>query len=120
IEPMYQELLSDDIPKAEKEGVEVKVIAGEAMGVQSSLYTRTPTMYLDFTLKPNAEYHQSIPEPWNSFVYIIEGEGVFGMPNSQPAKRSPHLGVGAGRGGEYVEQVLQAIEVHFGRWAATE
>ncbi|XP_011073834.1 LOW QUALITY PROTEIN: pirin-like protein [Sesamum indicum] len=98
IEPMYQELLSDDIPKAEKEGVEVKVIAGEAMGVQSSLYTRTPTMYLDFTLKPNAEYHQSIPEPWNSFVYIIEGEGVFGMPNS--SRRSAHhiLVLGPGEG----------------------
>ncbi|KAL0322704.1 UNVERIFIED_CONTAM: Pirin-like protein [Sesamum angustifolium] len=96
IEPTYQELLSDDIPKAEKEGVEVKVIAGEAMGVHSSVSTRTPTMYLDFTLKPNAQYHQSVPEPWNAFVYIIEGEGVFGVPDSQPATAHHILVLGAG------------------------
>lgn len=84
VEPRYQELLSQDIPRAEGDGVEVTIIAGESMGVQSPVYTRTPTMFLDFTLKPKAQMHQSIPESWNSFVYIIEGEGVFGTINSSP------------------------------------
>ncbi|XP_044465649.1 pirin-like protein [Mangifera indica] len=84
IEPRYQELKSEDIKRAEKDGVEVRVIAGESMGVQSPVYTRTPTMYLDFTLKPTAEVHQSIPESWNAFAYVIEGEGVFGSINSSP------------------------------------
>ncbi|XP_058005263.1 pirin-like protein isoform X2 [Hevea brasiliensis] len=83
IEPSYQELLSDDIPRAEKDGVEARVIAGESMGVKSPVYTRTPIMYLDFTLKPRAQVHQSIPESWSAFVYIIEGEGAFGLLNSQ-------------------------------------
>lgn len=52
------------------------------MGIQSPVYTRTPTMFLDFTMKPRTEMHQSIPESWNAFVYIIEGEGVFGTANS--------------------------------------
>ncbi|KAL2507293.1 Pirin-like protein [Forsythia ovata] len=90
IEPRYQELLNEDIPRAEKDGVEVKVIAGEAMGIHSPVYTRTPTLYLDFTLKPHTQYHQSIPESWNAFVYIIEGEGVFGSHNS-PAMTAHHL-----------------------------
>ncbi|XP_057436631.1 pirin-like protein [Lotus japonicus] len=84
IEPNYQELLSDNIPTAEKDGVEVRVIAGEAMGVHSPVYTRTPTMYLVFTMMPGSEWHQSIPESWNSFVYVFEGEGVFGSPSSSP------------------------------------
>ncbi|KAG8375974.1 hypothetical protein BUALT_Bualt09G0014900 [Buddleja alternifolia] len=97
IEPRYQELLSEDIPKAEKDGVEVKVIAGEAMGVHSPVYTRTPTMYLDFTLKPNSQYHQTIPQSWNAFVYIIEGEGgVFGIPNSSPTPAHHILVLGVG------------------------
>ncbi|KAK6117417.1 hypothetical protein DH2020_048842 [Rehmannia glutinosa] len=99
IEPRYQELLRDEIPEAEKDGVKVKVIAGESMGVQSPVYTRTPTMYLDFTLKPNSEYHQSIPETWNAFVYIIEGEGVFGIPNSQPTAAHHILVLGVGGDG---------------------
>lgn len=98
IEPRYQELLSEDIPRAEQDGVEVKVIAGESMGVHSPVYTRTPTMFLDFTLKPKSEHHLSIPESWNAFVYIIEGEGVFGVPNSSPISAHHTLLLGAGDG----------------------
>lgn len=32
--PTYQELLSKDIPTVEKDGVKVRVIAGESMGVK--------------------------------------------------------------------------------------
>lgn len=82
IEPRYQEIPSEEIRRAEGDGVEVRIIAGESMGVRSPVYTRTPTMFLDFTLKPRAQTHQSIPEAWNGFVYTIEGEGVFGTVNS--------------------------------------
>ncbi|KAL3604830.1 hypothetical protein D5086_005689 [Populus alba] len=98
IEPGYQELLSDDIKTAEKDGVEVRIIAGKSMGVQSPVYTRTPTMYLDFTLKPRAQMNQSIPESWNGFVYIIEGEGVFGKPTSSPVTAYHVLVLGPGDG----------------------
>ncbi|KAF8393960.1 hypothetical protein HHK36_020162 [Tetracentron sinense] len=98
IEPRYQELLSEEIKKAEKDGVEVRVIAGESMGVRSPVYTRTPTMYLDFTLKPGTQLHQSVPEPWNSFVYIIEGAGVFGSLSSSPVTAHHVLVLGRGDG----------------------
>lgn len=98
IEPRYQELSSDEIPSAERDGVEVRVIAGESMGIRSPVYTRTPTMYLDFALKPRAQIHQSIPESWNSFVYVIEGEGVFGSLNSSPVSAHHVLVLGPGDG----------------------
>ncbi|KAF2322255.1 hypothetical protein GH714_009529 [Hevea brasiliensis] len=98
IEPRYQELSSDDIPWAEKDGAEVRVIAGESMGVRSPVYTRTSSMYLDFTLKPRAQVHQSIPESWNSFVYIIEGEGAFGSRNSLQATAHHVMVLGSGDG----------------------
>ena len=68
------------------------------MGLWSPIYTRTPTMYLDFTLKPRAQMHQSIPESWNSFVYIVEGEGVFGVVNSSPVTAHHVLVLGPGDG----------------------
>lgn len=58
VEPQYQELLSDDIKRVEIDGVEVKIIAGESMGVESPVYTRTPTMFLDFTLQPKTQVNQ--------------------------------------------------------------
>ncbi|KAJ6823294.1 pirin-like protein [Iris pallida] len=78
IEPRYQELQSKDIARAEKDGIEARIIAGEAFGVRSPAYTRTPTMYLDFTMQPGSQLHQPVPVSWNAFVYVIEGEGVFG------------------------------------------
>ncbi|KAL5708279.1 hypothetical protein ACHQM5_019092 [Ranunculus cassubicifolius] len=98
IEPRYQELLSKDIKKAEKDGVEVHIIAGESMGVLSPVYTQTPTMYLDFTLKPGSHLEQSIPESWNSFVYIIEGEGIFGSLKSPPVSAKHVLVFDSGDG----------------------
>lgn len=98
IEPKYQELKSEDINTVERDGVDVRIIAGESMGVRSPVYTRTPTMYLDFTLKPGAQAHQEIPESWNAFVYIIEGEGVFGNRGSSPATAHHALVLGPGDG----------------------
>ncbi|CAN0858104.1 Pirin-like protein [Linum grandiflorum] len=98
IEPGYQELLSQDIKRAEKDGVQVRIIAGESMGIESPVYTRTPTMYLDFTMQPRSQMHQPIPESWNAFVYIIEGEGVFGIPNTSPVAAHHTLVLGPGEG----------------------
>ena len=47
IEPRYQEFKKDKIPVAEMEGVKVKVIAGEAFGVNYSIYI----IFLIFYLK---------------------------------------------------------------------
>lgn len=77
-------MMSKDIAEAAKDGVSVRVIAGESMGMKSPVYTRTPTMYLDFILKPGTHLQQPIPEMWNAFVYVLEGEGVFGNLKSSP------------------------------------
>ncbi|XP_019100971.1 PREDICTED: pirin-1-like [Camelina sativa] len=87
-----------DIPRAEENGVEVKVIAVDSMGIKTPVYTRTPTMFLDFTLKPGSQTHQNVPESWTTFAYIIEGdEGVFGSLNSSAI--SAHHVVVIGPGG---------------------
>ncbi len=49
------------------------------MSIKSPVYTRTPTMYLDFTLKPNSPvFTQPIPQGWNAFAYTLSGQGEFG------------------------------------------
>ncbi|XP_042436110.1 pirin-like protein [Zingiber officinale] len=100
MEPRYQELQSKDISKVERDGVAVRIIAGESFGVQSPVYTQTPTMYLDFTLSPGSQVHQRIPESWNAFVYIVDGEGVFGDPSAEAAASHHALVLSAGDGVE--------------------
>jgi len=78
MKPRYQELPSKKIPTAQNDGVQVKVIAGESMGEKAITETRTPMMYLHFTLQPNAQVVQTIPQNYNAFAYVINGKGLFG------------------------------------------
>ncbi|XP_021101037.1 pirin isoform X2 [Heterocephalus glaber] len=78
VEPRYQELKSEEIPKPSKDGVTVAVISGEALGIKSKIYTRTPTLYLDFKLDQGAKHSQPIPEGWTSFIYTISGDVYIG------------------------------------------
>merc|ERR1711976_584262 len=80
VEPEYQELVSKDIPVVKKDGVKVKVIAGESFGVKSQVRTRTPTYYLDFNLDKTSknDVTQQVPLGWTTFVYVFEGKINFG------------------------------------------
>lgn len=77
-DPAYQELKKEDVPRVSKDGVTAIVIAGEALGIKSPVYTRTPVHYIHFQLEPNAVVNQPIPEGWNAFAYTIEGKVSFG------------------------------------------
>ncbi|XP_059440844.1 pirin-like protein [Corylus avellana] len=98
IEPKYQEMLSKNIAEAVEDGIKVRVIAGESLGTKSPIYTRTPTMYLDFTLKPGTHLQQPVPTSWNAFVYVLEGEGMFGNLKSSAASAHHILLLGKGDG----------------------
>ncbi|KAH7049620.1 hypothetical protein BKA57DRAFT_492304 [Linnemannia elongata] len=60
------------IPRARpQDGVVVKVIAGESHGVKSQIYTRTPTMFLDFKMDKDKTVTQTIPATYNGFIYVL-------------------------------------------------
>ncbi|XP_066561940.1 pirin isoform X2 [Amia ocellicauda] len=89
VEPQYQELKSTDIPKPSKNGVTITVISGEALGKKSKVYTRTPTMYLDFKLDPAAKHVQPVPLGWTAFIYTLSGCVHVG-PSDDQRKIEPH------------------------------
>lgn len=80
MKPRYQEIPSAQIPKAvSADGlVTVNVIAGEALGQKAVIETRTPIVYLHFVIKPGGSVTQSVPGAYNTFAYVVEGEGKFG------------------------------------------
>ncbi len=88
VKPRYQDIPSAEIPVAKSPDgrVKVRVIAGEALGKQAVIETRTPIMYLHFTLEPGAEMAQPVPQDYNAFAYIVGGKGLFGV-DEKPAQR---------------------------------
>jgi redox-sensitive bicupin YhaK (pirin superfamily) len=85
IKPHYQDIPSSKIPIAETEddAVKVKVIAGEALGAHAVIETRTPILYLHFTLQPEAKVVQSVPKEYNTFAYVIKGKALIGPAEKQ-------------------------------------
>ena len=80
MKPRYQEIPNAQIPKVTSADglVTVTVIAGEAMGQQAVIETRTPIVYLHYKLKPGGVVTQTVPGSYSTFAYVVDGEGQFG------------------------------------------
>ena len=88
IKPHYQEIPRSKIPVAlsPDRKVAAKVIAGEALGVSAVIETRTPIMYVHFSLQPKSEIEQRVPVEYNAFAYVVNGQGLFGSNKNSGAK----------------------------------
>jgi quercetin 2,3-dioxygenase len=103
IPPRYQDIPAAHIPEAiSRNGrVKARVIAGSAMGQSAVIETRTPIMYLHYTLQPGGTATQAIPADYNAFLYVIRGivhvgedrrpvrEGQLALLGDLRARRSP-------------------------------
>jgi redox-sensitive bicupin YhaK (pirin superfamily) len=78
--PRYQEVPASRIPQASTPDgrAEVRVIAGEALGVRAVIDTRTPIVYQDWTLRSGAVVEQPLAEGHHAFVYVFEGRADVG------------------------------------------
>lgn len=77
VEPRYQEFDASSIPREEREqGVLLRVVAGETSrgtrGPVSEL--TTPVSYFDISLPAGSRFAETLPEGYNAFVYLVEGE----------------------------------------------
>lgn len=80
MEPRYQEVPKNQIPTAQSEDglVDVRVIAGQALGASAVIETRTPIMLLHCRLQPGGHTVQPVPADHNGFVYVFSGEVELG------------------------------------------
>jgi hypothetical protein len=78
--PRYQEVPASGIPQAATADgrADVRVIAGEALGVRAVIDTRTPIVYQDWTLRPGALVEQPLAEGHHAMVYVFEGSAEIG------------------------------------------
>ncbi len=73
--PRYQELDSEHIPTARSDDglAQVKVVAGEALGVQAAIDTRIPIVFQDWMLEPGADVTVNVPSAERAMVYVFGG-----------------------------------------------
>jgi len=91
-DPKYQDLSSEKLPIVQKEGTQVKVLAGEWGGAKSPGKSFTPFTYLDVTLSPGASFEAPAPPDQNAFLYVFEGKAKAGHTDAPTYIKEGYLG----------------------------
>ena len=72
--PRYQDITSDDSPTIEKDGVWARVIAGECLGIESSIDTVIPITYVHVKMESGSSLDKNLDEELNGMIYAFKGE----------------------------------------------
>ena len=83
--PRYQDVPAAMLPVARTgDGlVDVKVIAGSALGVAAAVQTRTPMLYLDVTIRSGGTVTLATPQSFSVAAYVFAGAADVGAPAQQ-------------------------------------
>ncbi len=85
--PRYQNLRSVSMPTRTEEGAVIRVFSGSSGEVTAATQNYVPVTMVEFTLEAGVTVKQDLPGSYNGFLYVLEGEGLFGSENTQGAKR---------------------------------
>ena len=72
--PRYQEIPAEKSPTIKKEGVWVRVVAGECLGLQSSIDTMVPIEYIHVKMDENSALEKQIDDSLNAMIYVFGGK----------------------------------------------
>lgn len=83
--PRYQDFQPDKIPVVKTDnGGQVKIMAGEYAGTKGAVSgIATAPLFLDITVPSTSTFSHNIPKEHNAFVYVIDGEALFGKDDSK-------------------------------------
>jgi redox-sensitive bicupin YhaK (pirin superfamily) len=96
MEPRYQRIDASSIPKIERNGATVRVIAGSFDTVQGPAQTLMPLMLWHVTVPASARVELAIDEHFEAAAYVVEGEGRFGADDAVIARQGQLAILGEG------------------------
>ena len=76
--PAYQRIEAADIAERERDGVVLRVVAGEMDGLAGPAQVRMPLVLAHVRLQPGAEFATTVPAGFEMAAYVIAGAGRFG------------------------------------------
>ena len=73
IEPAYNDISAERIPKLDFEGGRARIISGKFLGISGPGKPHTGMLYYDIVLDLSTHFTMPIDNGWNAFIYIYEG-----------------------------------------------
>ena len=72
--PRYQDIMASESPIAQNNGVWARVVAGECLGVESSIDTVIPITYVHVKMEKGADLVKDFEVDLNAMLYVFKGE----------------------------------------------
>jgi redox-sensitive bicupin YhaK (pirin superfamily) len=92
--PRYQDVREASIPTVRREGITVRVVAGEFEGIRGPVTgIAAQPIYLDITLEGGAEIDLPVPSGHLAVAYVFEGMAAFGSDGDGQAIEGVRLAV---------------------------
>jgi hypothetical protein len=76
--PRYQDISASESPIAKKDGVWARVVAGECLGVESSIDTVIPITYIHVKMDSDSVLEKNLERDLNGMIYVFKGEVSIG------------------------------------------
>ena len=95
-EPRYQEVSAETIPQVTRDGVTVRVVAGEIWRTPGPVTEIAASpIYLDVSVGAGAEFRQQVAPGHTALAYVFEGAGRFGA-DDEPVETACMIAFGDG------------------------
>ncbi|NJN79475.1 MAG: pirin family protein, partial [Anaerolineales bacterium] len=78
-QPRYQEVIADAIPVIEKDGVKIRLVAGNIDDFRGPVTEISASpLYMDVSLSAGSRFSFPVPAGHTALAYVFEGTGEFG------------------------------------------
>jgi redox-sensitive bicupin YhaK (pirin superfamily) len=91
LKPEYQLMAPEEIPETKSGSATIRTLVGKG----SPARLHTPAQMLDVRVEADGEFSWELPESYQGYVYVLQGDGHFGS-NDVPARKSQVAVLGKG------------------------
>jgi redox-sensitive bicupin YhaK (pirin superfamily) len=81
--PRFEYISRDSAPVRTEPGVEARVYSGSSGGARATTHNYVPVTLVDLRLQPGARFDQELPDSYNGFIFVLEGEVSAGKEGRQ-------------------------------------
>ena len=81
--PRFEHIGRDAAPVRREPGVEARVYSGSSGSARATTHNYVPVTLVDVRLQPGARFEQALPDSYNGFLYVLDGDVSVGSPRTR-------------------------------------
>jgi hypothetical protein len=80
--PRFEYISRESVPVRIEPGVEARVYSGSSGATRADTHNYVPVTLIDVRLQSRARFEQELPDSYNGFIYVLDGDVFVGSANT--------------------------------------